>query len=111
MEDGKILGAKNGVQNMLFYYLTSLMDNGVKDPKQHIATEIGKMIDLSEEQVLYVKANMALENKILESLLSAIQLLENMETSNKIDIESIRIVIGLLTAIKDSYDKISKESI
>ena len=45
MEDNKMSGAKNGLQTMLFYYLYSLIGN-VEDPKQYIATEIGKMIDL-----------------------------------------------------------------
>lgn len=102
MEDGRLTGARAGIQNMLFYYLTALVDNGVQDPKQYIATEIGKMIDLSEEQVMYVKGNMALSNKMLESLSSSIDLLVNMEKAQKIDIESLNISIGLLKEIQKS---------
>ena len=103
MEDSRLLGAKDGVQNMLFYYLTALIDNGVKDPKQHIATEIGKMIDLSEEQVTYVKANVRLQGKLPESLTSSIDILKNMKS---FDEEAVNIVVGLLTAIKDSCSKV-----
>lgn len=108
MEDSKILGAKTGVQNMLFYYLTALINNGIKDPKQRIATEIGDMINLSEEQVAYVKGNIALENKILESISSSIGLLSNMEKTEQIDIESIHIVISLLDMIKTACSKAIK---
>lgn len=106
MEDGRLAGAKTGIQNMLFYYLTALVDSGVEDPKQYIATEIGKMIDLSEEQVMYIKGNMALSNKMLESLSSSIDLLVNMEKSQKIDAESLNIAIGLLKEIQKSCSSV-----
>ena len=66
MEDNKISGAKNALQTMLFYYLYSLIDN-VEDPKQYIATELGKMINLSEEHIQYVKLDVATK-EILERL-------------------------------------------
>lgn len=94
--DSKITGAKQGVQNMLFYYISALMDNGVKDPKQHIATEIGKMIDLSEDQVLYVESHIRNDNKLVDNLSSSIALLQNMEKTSQFDIESIKIVKGVL---------------
>lgn len=106
MEDGRLAGAKAGIQNMLFYYLTALVDNGIDDPKQYIATEIGKMINLSEEQVMYVKGNVALENKFLESLSSSINLLANIEKNKKLDIESINISIGLLKEIQRKCTKV-----
>lgn len=109
MEDSRILGAKDGVQHMLFYYLTALIDSGVKDPKQHIATEIGKMIDLSEEQVSYVKTNIGLKNTLLENLSSSVTLLENMKTSDTLDKDSVDIVIGLLTVIKDECSKLLQD--
>lgn len=93
--DSRISGAKNGVQTMLYYYLTALIDSGVKDPKQRIATEISKMIDLSDEQCAYVNAHVSLGNKAVESLSTSIQLLE----SNP-DTETVSIVIGILKEIK-----------
>lgn len=99
MEDNKMSGAKNGLQTMLFYYLYSLVGN-VDDPKQYIATELGKMIDLSEEQVQYIKLNIANDNKLLENLSSSISLLDNIEKTGKLDIESIRIVKGILEIMK-----------
>ena len=99
MEDNKMSGAKNGLQTMLFYYLYSLIGN-VEDPKQYIATEIGKMIDLSEEQIQYVEMNIANDNKLLENLSSSINLLDNIEKTGKLDMESIKIVKGILEIMK-----------
>lgn len=104
MEDNKISGARQGVQTMMFYYFSSLV-GVVEDPKQYIATEIGKMIDLSEEQVQYVKTSIANGNKITDNLSSSIALLENMEKTGKLDLESIGIVKGILTIMKDQCVK------
>lgn len=105
MLKSRLEASKGAVQNMLFYYITTLMDCGVADPKQKIASEICEMIDLSAEQAAFVKSNIALNSKILEGLLSSISLLEEMEKAGQIDKESINIVISLLSAIRDSYDK------
>ena len=105
MEDNKISGAKNGLQTMLFYYLYSLIGN-VEDPKQYIITEMGKMIDLSEEQIQYVEMNIANDNKLLENLSSSICLLDNIEKTGKLDMESIKIVKGILEIMKNQCKEI-----
>lgn len=105
MEDNKMSGAKNGLQTMLFYYLYSLIGN-VEDPKRHIATEISKMIDLSEEQIQYVEMNIANDNKLLENLSSSIRLLDNIEKTGKLDMESIKIVKGILEIMKNQCKEI-----
>ena len=105
MEDNKMSGAKNGLQTMLFYYLYSLIGN-VEDPKQHIATEISKMIDLSEEQIQYVEMNIANDNKLLENLSSSIRLLDNIEKTGKLDMESIKIVKGILEIMENQCKEI-----
>jgi len=104
MESNKISGAKHGVQTMMFYYLSSLIGS-VEDPKQHIATELGKMINLSEEQIQYVRMQVANENKMLVNLSSSIALLENMEKTGKLDLESIGIVKGILTIMQEQCQK------
>lgn len=106
--DSRISGAKNSVQNMMFYYLSSLIGT-VKDPKQHIATELGKMIDLSEEQIQYVKMNVANDNKMLDNLSSSIALLENIEKTGELDLESIDIVKKILVIMKDQCENTLKE--
>ena len=108
MEHNKISGAKNGLQTMLFYYLYSLIGN-VKDPKQYIATELGKMINLSEEQIQYIKLNVANDNKLLDNLSSSIDLLDNIEKTGKLDIQSIKIVKGILEIIKSQSEDILKD--
>lgn len=96
----KTSGAKQAVQNMLFYYLTTLLDK--EDPKQIIASELGAMISLSEEQLNYVKLHLSAENKVLDNFGTCIQLLENMVKTEKIDIDSLKIVIQVLSLMKDT---------
>ena len=108
MEDNKMSGAKNGLQTMLFYYLYSLIGN-VEDPKQYIATEIGKMIDLSEEQIQYVQSHISTEGKLVESLSSSIQLLENMEKTGKLDLESVSIVKNTLQIMTKEINKVVEQ--
>ena len=108
MNNSKISGAKQGVQTMMFYYLSSLIGN-VEDPKQYMATELGKMINLSEEQVQYVKMNIANDNKMIDNLSSSISLLENMEKTNKLDIESIGIVKGVLNIMREQCKNVLSE--
>ena len=101
--DSKVTGARQGVQNMLFYYISALMDNGVQDVKQYIAGEISSMIDLSEEQATYVKSHILNNNKVVDNLSSSIALLDNMEKTGKLDLESIKIVKGILSIMETRY--------
>lgn len=105
MDNSRITGAKQSVQNMLFYYISALIDSGVKDVKQYIASEIGDMIDLSEEQVSYVQSHISNENKVVENLSSSIALLEGMEKTGKLDLEAIKIVKGILGIMKTQYQE------
>ena len=102
--DSKILGAKQGVQTMMYYYLSALIGT-TEDPKQYIATELGKMIDLSEEQIQYVKMNVANDNKMLDNLSSSIALLESMEKTGKLDLESVGIVKQILEIMKQQCEQ------
>ena len=102
--DSRRIGAKNSVQTMMFYYLSTLIGE-VEDPKQYIATEMGKMIDLSEEQIQYVKMNISNDNKMLNNLSSAIALLENVEKTEKLDLESIGIVKNILKIMEEQCKK------
>lgn len=108
MENNKLSGAKNGLRTMMFYYLSSLIGT-VEDPKQYIATELGQLIDLSEEQMQYVSMNIASENKILVNLSSSIALLDNIEKTGKLDMESIKIVNGILKIMKGQCENALKE--
>lgn len=101
--NSKVTGAKQGVQNMLFYYISALMDSGVQDVKQYVASEISSMIDLSEEQATYVKSHILNDNKVVDNLSSSIALLDNMEKTGKLDLESIRIVKGILNIMEKQY--------
>ena len=108
MKDSKISGAKQGVQTMLYYYLSSLIGT-VPDPKQVIATELGTMIDLSEEQIQYVKMSIAHDNKMLENLSSCVALLSNIEKTGKLDLQSIEIVRKMLEVMTSQCQATLKE--
>lgn len=95
MEDNKVLNAQQAVQTMLCYYLTSLIPN-VDDPKQYIATKLGEMINFSEDQIRYVQMNVHRDGKLKENLSSSIQLLESIEKTGVLDLESIKIVRQVL---------------
>lgn len=105
MENSKEYGAKQAVQTMLFYYLSSLITNHVEDPKQQIASELGAMIDLSEEQIQYVKMSLATEDKVLSNLDSCIQLLDAIHDKESFDLESIKIVQNVLSIMKKACQK------
>lgn len=92
---------KNAVIDMLFYYIHSLIKQGVEDPLQVIATELPEMIHCSMEQIEYVKMNVLQGGKLVDNLDSSIGLLSSMEESKTLDLESIRIVKGILEIMKE----------
>lgn len=89
------------VVDMLFYHYYSLVKQGVEDPKQVMASELPELINLSEEQIQYVKMNILQENKLIENLDSSIELLSSMEGSNRLDMDSVKILKGILTIMRD----------
>lgn len=103
--DAKISGAKQAVQNMLYYYLIALQESNVKDPKKVIATEIGEMIDLSEEQVDYVNMSINEGHKITENISNCIALLHGMLANNVLDVDSVKIVTKVLEILKKNIEK------
>ena len=109
MGNNKLDGAKDATQSMLFYYLLSLSQSGVEDPKQLIATELGKMINLSEEQIEYVITETKTNNRILDNIDSCIKLLNNILETKNMDYDSIKIVTGILSYMKDEYLDAVKE--
>lgn len=95
----------NAVVDMLFYHYYALIKQGVEDPKQVIATELPKLIGLSEEQIQYVKINTLQENKLIENLDSSIKLLSSIEESKSLDMDSIKIVKGILKIIRKNAEE------
>ena len=100
----EVKGSESAVRKMLLYYVSALQSVGVEDVKQYIATRIGEMISLSEEQVQFILANFNKENKLIENLDNSIQLLEKMRKEKKLDLESLDIVIQVLNLIMKDYD-------
>lgn len=98
--NNEVKGAELAVKKMLLYYISALQTVGVDDVRQYIATKIGDMIQLSEEQCNFIKANFTKENKLVENLNNSIQLLQKMEEEQKLDLDSIKIVRQILELIK-----------
>lgn len=102
----EIKGAEHAVRKMLFYYILALQSSGIEDVKQYIATRIGDIINLSDEQTKFVLANLNNENKLIDNLDNSIKLLKKMKDENKLDIESINIIIKVLELIIKDYGEI-----
>lgn len=115
MESNKTLGAKAGLQSMIYYYLTALVESGVQDPKQKIATDMAGMIDLSEEQLAYVGSHLTKGIRFEDELKSSIDLLKGMQRSNKLDKETLQIVIAMLEEgmkqLEDAIDNYTLDTI
>lgn len=93
--------SKNAVVDMLFYYIHSLIKQGVEDPLQVVSTELPEMIHASMEQIEYIKMNALQNNKLVENLDSSIELLSSIEESKSLDLESIKIVKGILEIMRN----------
>ena len=93
---------KQAIVDMLFYYIYSLIKQGVEDPLQVVSTEFPEMIHVSMEQIEYIKMNTLQDNKLVENLDSSIGLLSSMEESKTLDLESIKIVKGILEIMRDN---------
>ena len=93
---------KKALEDMLFYYLYSLIKEGAKDPVQIIATELPQMIHATEEQINYIKMNILQDNNLVDNISSSIELLRSIEESKVLDLESIQIVIRILEIMKEN---------
>lgn len=104
--DARTSGAKQAVQNMLYYYLIALKDEKVQDPKRVIATELGEMIDLSEEQVDYVVASLNDGSRLTENLSKCVELLRGMLSAGTLDKDAVNIVVQILELTNDNIRQI-----
>lgn len=92
MDDNRLESAKSALRNMLFYYIAELIDQGVEDPRQRVATEIGELINLSSEQLEYIYSKLSSSVSLEDNVDMCIKLLINIEKTKKLDMESIIIV-------------------
>lgn len=97
-------GAKEGVKNMLYYYIDSLIGEGIEDPKEYIAKEIGDMINLSYEQVQYINSTLSDSISLSDNVEMCIKLLISMEKKKELDLESIVIVRKTLEIINQKLN-------
>lgn len=99
MINKEVKGAETAVQTMLFYYVSALQSVGVDDVKQYIATKIGEMINLADEQVNFTVNNLKQDGKLVDNLNNSIRLLEQMEEKKELDLESVSIIKQVLELI------------
>lgn len=104
--NNEVKGAEVAVNKMLLYYISALQTVGVEDVKQYIATRISEMIQLSEEQCNFIKANFTHDNKLIENMKNSVQLLQNMEDKKELDLDSIKIVKQIIELIIKDYDEL-----
>ena len=102
--DNRLEGAKNSLRTMMYYYVVALTENGESDPKKVIAEEMAEMLALTEEQTAYVVDRVTKRTPIVEQAKCAVELLQAIEKSNKLDKESIRIVRKLIESIITNYN-------
>ena len=102
--------SKDAVVDMLFYYMYSLVKQGVNDPLQIVSTELPEMIHASKEQIEYIKMNTLQKDRLVENLDSSIGLLSSIEESKTLDLESIKIVKGILEIMRNDA-KISLQKV
>lgn len=107
--NAEVKGAEFAVKKMLMYYVSALQTIGVDDIRQYIATRIGDMISLSEEQLQFILTNFHEDNKLIENLNNSIQLLNKMKKEDKLDVESLDIVIQVLSLIVKDYNDFKPE--
>lgn len=103
LNDPKVMGAKMGVETMLYYYMAALSGK-VKDIKQYMANRMPAMIDLTEEQATYVAASMTDANTVLTSLDTSMRLLKGMADSDKLDQDTIQLVVKILQNLRDECE-------
>ena len=108
MADNRTYGAKQALQNMLFYYMFELSAE-YENPKDVITKELGEMIDLSEEMAEYVRTNISLKNKLSENLEMCVKLLKKEEEAKVPDKESIKIVRRVLETISKIGEGLNDE--
>ena len=105
--DREVKGSEAFVKKALMFYMSALKDAGVEDINQYVATKMGEMISLSEEQTRFVLANFDKENKLIDNLKNSIKLLTAMQNNKKLDLESLDIVIKVLNLMLEDYEDYS----
>jgi hypothetical protein len=79
----RVASAKIATQNMLMYYFQALIEVGCEDPKRELATELPKMIKLSEDQTKFVLAEYSNSINAEEMIKSMLILVAEMDKEKK----------------------------
>ncbi len=105
MADNKVTAAKIGVQNMLMYYYQALIEEGCGDPKQVIATELPKMIKLTDEQTNFVLSSYK-EGLSVDDILNNMKiLLAEMESKEKYIKNNVTLLKRCINKLHKTFSK------
>lgn len=98
---------KQGLNSLVFYRLYSLIANGVQDPEKIIMQEIQESIRGAGAQIEFLNMDENSGHRVSESLNDCIKILSSMQEQERLDNESMDIVIGILESLKECSDKFS----
>lgn len=91
-EHSRIAGARQGVINMLFYYIDSLVDAGDTDPLNTVINELPDMLRDTEMKMDFVRSKLSERPDLAETFSLCIKLLEQAEKKPETDKEALKIV-------------------
>ena len=91
---------KQALGTMVFYRFYALTMEGVHEPEKIIADEIRESLRGAGVQTELISVEKNTGHKVSNSLQDCIGLLSGMQSSGKINNESMDIVIGILEALK-----------
>lgn len=91
-EKAKLFGARQGVINMLFYYIDALVDAGDTDPLATIINELPYMLRNADLKMDFVRSELSKRPDLAETISLCIQLLEQAEKKTETDREALKIV-------------------
>ena len=94
----RVKGAKDLLLNSIMYYRQALLQTGCQDINKEIATEVGRAMMLTQEQTDFIaEAKQAKAKEVIEN---AEILLKHMVYNDKLDKESITLILKGLKTLK-----------
>ena len=91
-EHSKMAGARQGVINMLFYYVNALVEAGDTDPLNTITNELPDMLRDADMKKDFVRSRLSERPDLAETFSLCVQLLNQAEKKPETDREALKIV-------------------
>ena len=99
----------NNVVNMMMFYYNALVEEGCQDPKREMATNLSKMINLSQAQAQYVLKTLD------ETDINVLQILNNISiilttTNTKYEDDNINVAINSINNLVNLLGGVSHDN-